>query len=296
MLSQRALEAFREVMRCGTVSAAAAELNVSQPAISRHIRELEASLGMPLFIRHGGRIAPTQEAQEFWSEVERSMISLKHIERAAQQIKRGQRATLAVAAAPVFALTLLPDVISIIEAARPDMNASVLSMTTLPVARQVTMRQCQIGFVVGAHRQFDVDLLTTGTLPFRLIAPAKHRFGELDHVTLDHLAGETLVGFEETTLIGRTFERHFARMARPPVIRFRSYLSHIVSALVLRGLGAAIVDPLTARQHGIAGGISRPFAGDDRFEYAVLKARGERLSADGREFVDAFETVVDGYR
>ena len=48
MLSQRSLEAFREVMRTGSVSGAAEELLVSQPAVSRLIRELEERLDLRL--------------------------------------------------------------------------------------------------------------------------------------------------------------------------------------------------------------------------------------------------------
>ena len=107
-LSQRSLEAFRCVMRAGTVSAAADEMAISQPAVSRLIRDLEERLQLPLFSRRGGRVVATREAHELWTEVERSFVGLGQIERAATQIRQGYRATLTIAAAPAIASSVMP--------------------------------------------------------------------------------------------------------------------------------------------------------------------------------------------
>ena len=63
MLSQRALEAFQAVMTTGSVSAAAGVLAVSQPAVSRLLRDLETRTGLVLFTRLGNRVIPTDAAR-----------------------------------------------------------------------------------------------------------------------------------------------------------------------------------------------------------------------------------------
>lgn len=296
MLSQRALEAFREVMRCGTISAAAEEMRVSQPAISRQIRELENRLGLTLFTRHGGRVTATPEAHEFWMEVERNLVGLKQIERAAEQIKRGQRSTITVAAAPVFALTALPEAVALVNRDQPRVTTSFLSMTTLPVVRQVALGQCQVGFNMRTHHKFETDLICAGALPYRFIAPADHPMAERPEIRLEDLARQDFVGFEDSTQTGRNQDRLFAGMGNPPLVRFRSYLSHIVSMMVLRGLGVALVDPFTAETHELMGGVSRPFLSVERFEYSVIKAIGARLSGECMQLVETFERLVDRHR
>ncbi|MFC5445970.1 helix-turn-helix domain-containing protein [Rhizobium halophytocola] len=72
MIKHRPVEAFREVMRSGSISAAAENLEISQPAVSRLIKDLEAEIGFALSTRHGSRIAPTTAAHEFFEVVERS--------------------------------------------------------------------------------------------------------------------------------------------------------------------------------------------------------------------------------
>lgn len=80
MLSQRALEAFHAVMTTSSVSSAASTLSVSQPAVSRHLRDLESRTGLVLFTRMGNRIVPADAARALLLEVERSFVGLSAIE------------------------------------------------------------------------------------------------------------------------------------------------------------------------------------------------------------------------
>lgn len=57
----RQLEAFHYVMISGSAVRAAELMQITQPAVSRSIAELEASLGFPLFDRVRGRMVPTTE-------------------------------------------------------------------------------------------------------------------------------------------------------------------------------------------------------------------------------------------
>jgi DNA-binding transcriptional LysR family regulator len=283
-------------MRTGTISGAAEELLISQPAVSRLIRELEERTGLRLFTRHGGRVVATPEAHEFWTEVERSFAGLKQIERAVEQIKLGQRATVTIAAAPAFAHAALPEVVARLHAQRPEFRAEFLSMTTLPVVRQVALRQCQIGFGILTQHKFEIDVVRTGALPYRFIAPAGHPLGEKEIVAIDDLSGLDFVGFVDSTMTGRAFDRRFARMRKPPVVKMRSYLSVVISALVLRGLGVGIIDPITAEDHVRMGGISRTLKAEERFEYSVIKPLGGKLSPECEALVEIFEALAEMHR
>ena len=52
-------------MRSGSITRAAASLNLSQPTVSRLIKDLEAQIGFALFIKLGRGIRPTTEGQNF---------------------------------------------------------------------------------------------------------------------------------------------------------------------------------------------------------------------------------------
>ena len=61
-LNQRQVEAFRAVMVTGGITSAAQLMNVTQPAVSRLIRDLQVAVGLRLFERVGTRLLPTSEA------------------------------------------------------------------------------------------------------------------------------------------------------------------------------------------------------------------------------------------
>ena len=62
MLNPRQIEAFRTVVVTGGVTAAAKALNVTQPAVTRLIHDLQYALGLTLFVKRGSRLVPTNEA------------------------------------------------------------------------------------------------------------------------------------------------------------------------------------------------------------------------------------------
>jgi DNA-binding transcriptional LysR family regulator len=282
-------------MRTGTVSAAAEDLAISQPAVSRLIRDLEDRLELSLFARRGGRVVATREAHELWTEVERSFIGLGQIERAAAQIRQGYRATLTIAAAPAIAQSALPGVVAQLLAERPEFRAEFLSMTTLPVVRQVALRQCQIGFGIPTQHKYEIDVVRTGAVPFRFVAPPGHPLGDCKVIRAKDLAGMDFVGFMDSTMSGRAFDRLFAKMRHPPVQKMKSYLSHIVSALVMRGIGVGIVDAFTAEDHERMGGVVRPMDIAERFEYSIIKPHGDKLSGESLALVEGFERYVERF-
>ena len=64
----RQLEVFRAVVETGTTKGAAHLLNISQPAVSTMIQHTEDQLGIELFDRVRGRLAPTEEALSIYAE------------------------------------------------------------------------------------------------------------------------------------------------------------------------------------------------------------------------------------
>lgn len=80
-ISLRQLEAFFWTARLGSLHAAARHLNVSQPAVSTRIRELEATLNLQLFARQNQRVRLTPEGRHAVAYAERALSSVQEFER-----------------------------------------------------------------------------------------------------------------------------------------------------------------------------------------------------------------------
>jgi DNA-binding transcriptional LysR family regulator len=96
LLSPRQLEAFRYVMLRGSVTGAALALKVSQPAVSRHIRDLEVRSGIKLFERSGNHLLPTPEARLLLAEVERYSYGIQAVSTFAEELRKRRRGMLHV--------------------------------------------------------------------------------------------------------------------------------------------------------------------------------------------------------
>jgi hypothetical protein len=92
----------------GTMTRAAAQLGISQPAVSNIIAALEHEIGFSLFTRRAGRLEPTPEAHLFFKEVSRSLEAFESTERAAAEIKQGKHGRLTIAAYPSLSMNSDP--------------------------------------------------------------------------------------------------------------------------------------------------------------------------------------------
>ena len=66
MLSAKQIEIFYEVYKNSSMTAAAAALNISQPAISKTLGSIEKNLNFKLFLRKGKKLVPTHEADDLF--------------------------------------------------------------------------------------------------------------------------------------------------------------------------------------------------------------------------------------
>ena len=107
-LNLRQLEVFHAIMRTGSVTAAAAELKVSQPAISAVLKHTEQRLRFNLFERQGGRLHPTPEATALLLDVNEIFGRADTLARLVQNMRDGHAGRLVLASSPTLVNTLLP--------------------------------------------------------------------------------------------------------------------------------------------------------------------------------------------
>ncbi len=102
----RALEA---VSRLGSVSSAAIELNVSQPTVSYHIKQLEARWHVKLFYKKGRKLKPTEIAHDIYSQISTITSSIDDLSFYLSQASR--KKTLSIGASTSFASIVLVSIL-----------------------------------------------------------------------------------------------------------------------------------------------------------------------------------------
>lgn len=258
-MKPRQLEAFRAVMLCHTVTGASEMLHISQPATTRLIADLEHSLGFSLFERAKGRLHPTVEAQALYEEVQRSLLGLDRIARAADEIRALQRGTLQVVAAPAIALSFLPHAIAQYLTSHAEANVALLVHSSRTVVDMVVGERCDLGIAILSMNHpspHGERLISTRML---CALPAGHRLCSHSVVRPQDLAGERFVAHPRTLDTRLRVDALFAAHGIAPKIQLETQVSHTICSFVEAGAGVSLVDAVTAWSYRGPGVVFKPF-------------------------------------
>lgn len=288
-LNPRQLEAFRLVMLRGSVTAAAQAMNVSQPAVSRLVRDLEARSGLTLFERHGNHLVPTPEATLLLAEVERHFAGLEAIGSFASELRHHRRGTLRIVAMPALAMGFLPRLVAQFIAGRELAEVYLHGMPSHLVIDAVASGQAEIGIAAAPPDRPGLRLEPLGAKAV-LVVPRSHRLARQRVAGLHDLAGERMVTLAESTIFTAPLHPFLAETIGSSSIA--TPLSGIACSLVAAGSGVALVDPFAASEHVGRGIAVLAFEPAIDITVAVVTSANRRLSAVSQEFIAALRVHV----
>jgi DNA-binding transcriptional LysR family regulator len=196
LLSQ--VEAFLTVAERRSVSAAAAVLYVTQPALTTRIKNLERELGIELFVRTPRGMRLTAEGRAFRPHAQRAVQSLAEGRELLRELGEGRVGELLVGAAPAISTYVLPLVLGRFQALFPNVHLIVRTGHSEEVLELVLREQVQIGLV----RELPHPAVTSVPLyddEIVLVVHPGHRFAEASSIKVQELGAERLILFDRTS-------------------------------------------------------------------------------------------------
>jgi len=240
-LSFRHVEVIRAVVLTGTATGAAAQLHVTQPAVSNVLKDAEERLGFVLFERAGGRLIPTEKAKLLVAEIERAFTGLDTINEVAALLGHNENRRLHIVTTPSFGAAVLPRVIQQFRARYPNVRMSLSSRASNLVQSMVVSQKADIGFglevpaIPGVRQE---GILRT---PLHCIVAHDHPLAGRDRVDALDLHRYDMVSFSH--LSEGTEDQIsclFDRAPSPPESIVDCATSITVCALVESGVGFAL--------------------------------------------------------
>jgi DNA-binding transcriptional LysR family regulator len=110
-MHSRLLRHFLGVVEKRNITAAAEALNISQPALTRSIRQLEKTIGVPLFERLPTGMALTKQGEVLARRVKLMELEYRHALSEISALEQGMTGVLRIGAGPMWVAVILPDVI-----------------------------------------------------------------------------------------------------------------------------------------------------------------------------------------
>lgn len=243
---------------------AAELLRMSQPAVSRLLKQLESSLKLTLFDRTSGRLVPTPEALLLYEEVERTFVSVDKIREIARDIRSANVGALNIASLPLLALGFIPNAIRQFNETHPHTRISLNVQMSSKIeewaaAQQIDFGLAEFPFEARSFERQGIEVEEFCRVPHRLAVPRGHRLAQRDVVRPEDLAGERFISQTRNTVGRLQVEKVFEREGIEPETVIESQIIAVVANLVAQGLGVGFVDPFTAFDFADKAIVTVPF-------------------------------------
>lgn len=292
----RQLEAFAAVLTAGSVTAAGRLLERSQQVVSRQIQDLEQRLGFTLFHRTRPHVKLTDKGREFYEEVRPILAGLEVLDARARDIAQGLSRPLRVAATPSLSLSILPQVIALLEGQQAFFQQKLFVDSLLPdeVIKQVSEGKVDVGLTslpvdLGANR-----LHWSGQAPYMLALPVGHALAGHEVIDLSSVEDQMVVSvfhryrmrYRQATALVR------AHTHSESLRRIETASSVNVLSMVRVGLGVGILDPYLAACYPLEGVVVREIQNYIPAMIGVVSHADRPLHAEAPVLIEALRQYV----
>ena len=243
-MNARQLEVFRTIVRYRTLTAAAAALHVSQPAVSKVLRHLESQIGYKLFERVRGRLVPTAEAELLFKDADRIFREIEVLKHFSNRIRDRQTGLLRVAASAPPSFSILPAAIDRFARRNPAVRLIVHTLPAEEIGEKIVIGEIDLGVTMTKIAKPLVNNEILGTANMVAVMHRSSPLAKLPEVTPAALRDQVLISYGSQPQIGQMLDTVFEKAgeARQPHIEIT--LSIAAAPLVQRNVGVALVDGL----------------------------------------------------
>lgn len=235
---------FYTVAKSGSLTKAAEELYISQPAVSRSIKQLETQLGVSLFTRtHRGMKLSAQGGELIFDEVERALSLLTDAQNRIVARKTTATGTLRIGASDTIFEYFLADKIVDFHERFPQVNIDLTADFTPDTIAKLKEDKCDVAFV-NLPIKDDPDLKLYGNcmrLNDVFVTGEKYSRLAQNECKLADLAAYPLIFMEKNTVSRKSIENFLSStgITLKPTIEVGSW--DLMKRLVSRGMGVGII-------------------------------------------------------
>jgi len=189
-MNTQQLLVFTEVMKSGSVSAAARTLGRTQPAVSASLKTLENLLGTTLFVREGKRLNPVPEAHYLYAEAIKILEQLKSTEAHFKETLAGNQSTLKLLAMPGPTSYLFPEFLSNYISEKPDLDVIFSTRSSSQIFNLISSQDYDLGFCDATISTKENHLINSITISgeCRVAVLHDHELAQKEVISIEDLS------------------------------------------------------------------------------------------------------------
>lgn len=216
------LKVFHSVATNLSFTKASKELFITQPAISKHIHELEVQYKMPLFDRVGSKISLTHAGELLLSHTNRLLSVYREMDFEMGLLTDHRSGELRLGASTTIAQYVLPPVLSTFVTKFPEVRVSLLNGNSHDIEQALCDGRITLGLVEGNSRQNALHYDAFMRDELVVVTRAGSMFSRYDELTLEQLCSFPLVlrenGSGTLDVLEDALSRHQIRLSQLNVV------------------------------------------------------------------------------
>lgn len=228
---------FLAVAQAGSLRAAAEQLDITQPALSKQMGALESSMGGALFLRDGRGMGLTPLGQQLKLTMQPRYADLDEALDVVRGIKGSRATQVRVASVNTLGLYLMPDLIAMLMQAHPELQVSFLAASAPDVVERVGRGHAELGLVYD--QAVNTDEFVVHRLHMEVLAGYGHAGLQVDQdYSQSQLQAQRLILPPRPYALRRVMERELADQLH---VAMESNDILVSLDLASRGLGLAVL-------------------------------------------------------
>jgi DNA-binding transcriptional LysR family regulator len=204
------------------VSRAALKLHVSQPGVSRQIRDLEDEIGFQLFERSAKSLRLTEAGKTFLTEARAILQHADDAVKKARAAMGGTHGEIHVGYAPSLTVQILPSTLRAFQEKFPKVRVALHDLSTEEMLTQLRNGKLSVALMVRLDRKAmrGLDFAELVRYPIRVAVAPRHPLAQAKSVSLAQVAGESIIGYSraEYPEYHVMLDKLFASVGRKPRI------------------------------------------------------------------------------
>ncbi|WP_394667147.1 LysR substrate-binding domain-containing protein [uncultured Chryseobacterium sp.] len=168
------LKVFHTVASRSSFTKASEELNISQPAITKHIKEIENQLNTKLFDRKGTSIQLTQSGKILFEYAEKIRNIYRDLEFEIHQINQKHQGKLIIGASTTVAQYILPEILAKFKSYYKDLKIELITHNTEMISELLKDGKIDLGIIEGESQSAYFDYQKFKPDEIVLVAKANH--------------------------------------------------------------------------------------------------------------------------
>lgn len=236
------LEYFKIVAEMQHMTHAAEQLNISQPALSKSISNIELEIGVPLFDRQGRSISLNRYGKLFLASVNAILHEYEKAKAEISSLVMPGYGDVAFGFIHTLGMEVVPELMAHVPEKYPNMKFTLTQAASYNLLKWLEEGQVDLCLSQRIEsKTINIEWIELWSEELFVIVPKNHRFADRETIKLEEIKDEPFISIKRGNALRQIVDKFFKEAGITTNITFAGEEMHTVAGFVGAGLGVSLI-------------------------------------------------------